>query len=116
MSSSYDYLEFVLDQLSGLDNIDYRYMFGSFAIYYRGKVAGFIINDRLLIKNVPSAAFMMPEAEKIPPFKGGKPMILVEDLLEDRDFMKILFEGMYDELSFPKPKKRKVRNKKQSSM
>ena len=112
MSSSYDYLEFVLDQLSGLDSIDYRYMFGSFAIYYRGKVAGFIINDRLLIKAVPSAKVLMPEVEQVPPFPGGKPMLLVEDYLEDRDFMKTLFERMYDELSFPKPKKRKIEKTK----
>ena len=107
MSSSYDYLEFVLDQLSGLDEIDYRYMFGSFAIYYRGKVAAFIINDRLLIKAVPSAVNLMPEAEQIPPFPGGKPMLLADNYLEDRDFMKKLLEQMYEELSFPKPKKRK---------
>ena len=112
MSSSYDYLEFVLDQLSGLDSIDYRYMFGSFAIYYRGKVAGFIIDDRLLIKAVPSAEALMRGAEHVPPFPGGKPMILADDLLEDRDFMKELFESMYDELSYPKPKKRKDRGKK----
>ncbi len=109
MSSSYDYLEFVLDQLSGLDDIDYRYMFGSFALYYQGKVAGFIINDRLLIKAVPSAVALMPDAEQVPPFPGGKPMILVEDYLEDRDFVKELFVRMYDELSFPKPKKRKCK-------
>ena len=106
MSSSFDYLEFVLDQLSGLDFIDYRYMMGEFVIYYRGKVAGFIINDRLLVKAVPSALEFMPDAELVPPFKGAKPMIMVDDI-EDKDYMKELFVRMYDELSFPKPKKRK---------
>ena len=106
MSSSFDYLEFVLDQLSGLDFIDYRYMMGEFVIYYRGKVAGFIIDDRLLVKAVPSAVSFMPDAELVPPFPGGKPMLKVDDL-EDKDIMKELFERMYDELSYPKPKKRK---------
>ena len=109
MTSSYDYLEFVLDQLSGLDELDYRYMFGCFVIYYRGKVAGFIIDDRLLIKAVPTAVALMPEAEHIPPFPGAKPMLLADNYLEDRDFMKELFERMFDELSFPKPKKRKTK-------
>ena len=107
MSSSYDYLDFVLDQLSSLDEIDYRYMFGNFVIYYHGKVAGFIIDDRLLIKAVPTALALMPDAEHVPPFPGGKIMIMIGDYLEDRDFMNNLFNKIYYELSFPKPKRRK---------
>ena len=55
MASSQDYLRFVLDQLSELDDISYRAMMGEFILYYRGKIVGGIYDDRLLVKAVPSA-------------------------------------------------------------
>ena len=48
MSSSKDYLEYILDQLSGLDDISYRAMMGEYIIYYCGKVVGGIYDDRFL--------------------------------------------------------------------
>lgn len=55
MASSKEYLEFILEQLSDLDNISYRAMMGEYIIYYRGKIIGGIYDDRLLVKNVKSA-------------------------------------------------------------
>ena len=50
MASSKEYLQFVLGQLSDLDEITYRAMMGEFIIYYRGKIIGGIYDDRLLVK------------------------------------------------------------------
>ena len=52
MASSKDYLEYILDQLSWLDDISYRTMMGEYIIYYRGKVVGGIYDDRFLVKPV----------------------------------------------------------------
>ena len=52
MASSKDYLQFVLEQLSELQEITYRAMMGEFIIYYRGKIVGGIYDDRLLVKDV----------------------------------------------------------------
>lgn len=60
MASSKDYLDFVLEQLSELDDITYRAMMGEYIIYYRGKVVGGIYDDRFLVKNTQSAAELMP--------------------------------------------------------
>ena len=60
MASSKEYLEFILGQLSGLEEITYRAMMGEFIIYYRGKIAGGIYDDRLLVKPVKSAIRYMP--------------------------------------------------------
>ena len=49
MASSKEYLEFILGQLSGLNEITYRAMMGEFVIYYRGKIVGGIYDDRLLV-------------------------------------------------------------------
>ena len=101
MASSKDYLDYILDQLSGLDDISYRSMMGEYIIYYRGKVVGGIYDDRFLIKPVKPAVAMMPDAEMELPYEGAKEMLLVDDV-ENREFLYELLEMMYDELSVPK--------------
>ena len=107
MASSKEFLEFVLEQLSELDNISHRQMMGEYIIYYRQKIAAYICDNRLLVKPVPSALRLMTNAAYELPYEGAKEMLLVENA-EDREFLKTLFEAMYDEL--PLPKKRKSRS------
>ena len=64
MASTKEYLDFILEQLSGLEEITYRAMMGEYIIYYRGKIVGGIYDDRFLVKPVKSAIEMMPEADK----------------------------------------------------
>ena len=104
MSSSKVYLDFVLEQLSGLEEITYRAMMGEYIIYYRGKIVGGIYDDRLLVKPVKSAVSLMPTASYELPYEGAKEMLLVDDV-DSKDFLTKLFDAMYEEL--PAPKKRK---------
>ena len=104
MASSKEYLDFVLEQLSGLDDITYKAMMGEYIIYYRGKIIGGIYDDRFLVKNVKSAAAAMPDASLELPYEGAKEMLLVDDV-DNKEFLTGLIESMYDEL--PMPKKRK---------
>ncbi len=106
MASSKDYLEFILDQLSEADGVSWRAMMGEYIIYYRGKVAGGIYDDRFLVKPVESAKAMMPAAPMELPYEGGKPMLLVDNV-EDREFLRELLEAMYPELPVLKKKTRK---------
>ena len=105
MASGKEYLDFILDQLSGLDGISYRAMMGEYIIYYRGKIIGGIYDDRFLVKPTKSAAAMMPDAEQEVPYEGAKEMLLVDDV-ENREFLKKLIEAMYEELPAPKTKKK----------
>ena len=105
MASSKDYLEYILDQLSGLDDISYRAMMGVYIIYYSGKVVGGIYDDRFLVKPVKAAKAMMPDADLELPYEGAKEMLLVDDV-ENREFLRELLEAMYDELPAPKKKKK----------
>lgn len=109
MASSGEYLEYVLEQLSELDEITYRAMMGEYIIYYRGKIVGGIYDDRFLVKNIKSAAKKMPDAVPEVPYDGAKEMLLVDEL-EDKAFLKGLLEAMYEELPSPKktPKKKKM--------
>ena len=104
MASTKDYLEYVLDQLSDLEDISYRAMMGEFIIYYRGKIVGGIYDDRFLVKPTKSAVAMMPNADMELPYEGAKEMLLVDDV-EDREFLRKLLEAMHDELPGPKKKK-----------
>lgn len=106
MASSKEYLEFILEQLSDMEKITYRAMMGEYIIYYRGKIVGGIYDDRLLVKSVKSAVSFMSEAVYELPYKGGKEMLLVEDV-DSREFLKDLFDAMYEELPAPKPKKKR---------
>ena len=104
MASSKGYLDFIVDQLSELDDISYRTMMGEYIIYYRGKIVGGIYDDRLLVKPTKSAVAMMPGAELELPYEGAKEMLLVDNV-ENRDFLRNLLEAMYDELPAVKKKK-----------
>jgi len=104
MASSKEYLNFILEQLSGLDGITHRPMMGEYILYYRGKIVGGIYDDRLLIKPVPSAISLMPAAPYELPYEGAKEMLLVENV-DDSVFLSKLFEAMYEELPAPKKKK-----------
>ena len=105
MASSREYLTFVLDQLSGLDGITHRAMMGEFILYYRGRIVGGIYDDRLLVKPVPAALELMPDASHELPYPGAKEMLLVEDV-DDAEFLQTLFRAMYDEL--PPPSRRRL--------
>lgn len=104
MPSNRSYMEFISDQLSGLDGVAWRAMMGEYILYYRGKIVGGIYDDRFLVKPTNSAVSMMPEAMRELPYEGAKAMLLV-DQVEDSAFLEALLKAMYDEL--PAPKKRK---------
>ena len=103
MASSKECIDFVLDQCSGLSA---RAMMGEYVLYYGGKVVGGVYDNRLLVKPTPSAKALMPNAEYQLPYEGAKEMLLVEDI-ENREFLRQLFEAMYDELPETKRRKKK---------
>ena len=106
MASSKEYLDFILEQVSELDNVSYNAMMGEFIIYYNGKIIGGIYDDRLLVKPVQSAINYMPNAVYELPYDGAKEMLLVDEV-DNKEFLIGLFDAMYDDLPVPKPKKKK---------
>lgn len=101
MASSKEYLDFIMEQLSGLKDITYRAMMGEYIIYYRGKIVGGIYDDRFLVKPVETAKERMPNATYEPPYEGAKEMLLVDEI-DNRKFLEKLLNAMYDELPAPK--------------
>lgn len=105
MASTKEYLDFVLEQLSGLEDITHKPMMGEYILYYKGRIFGGIYDDRFLVKPVAPAKKLMPDAPYETPYDGAKDMLLVDNI-EDRDFLKRLVEAMYPELPAPKAKKK----------
>lgn len=106
MASSKEYLDFILEQLSELEEITYKAMMGEYIIYYHGKIIGGIYDDRFLVKPVKSAIEYMPNAEYELPYDGAREMLLVDDV-DSKEFLISLINAMYDELPEPKAKKKK---------
>lgn len=104
MASSKAYLDFILEQLSELQEITYRAMMGEFIIYYRGKIVGGIYDDRLLVKPTKSAIAFMTDVTYELPYEGAKQMLLVDDV-DSKEYLTNLFNVMYDGLPVPKKKK-----------
>ena len=106
MASSKEYLDFILEQLSELNDITHKAMMGEYIIYYRGKIIGGVYDDRFLVKPVKSAIKLMPNAKYELPYDGAKEMLLVDEL-DNKEFLVELFNAMYEEIPTPKVKKKK---------
>jgi len=104
MASTKEYLDFILGQLSNLEEITYRAMMKEYILHYRGKIVGGIYDDRLLVKPVETAIRYMPKVRYELPYDGTKEMLLVEEV-DNWEFLEGLFQVMYDELPNPKKKK-----------
>ncbi len=104
MASTKEYLDFVLEQLSELDEVSSRAMMGEYILYYCGKVFGGIYDDRLLVKPVPAAVKLMSDAKLELPYDGAKEMLLVDDV-DNRAFLCELVQSMWEDLPDKKKKK-----------
>ncbi len=105
MASDREYLDFILEQLSGLDGITYKQMMGEYILYYHGKIIGGIYDNRFLVKPTKSAAERMPDADRELPYEGAKEMLLVDNV-DNREFLTELVTAMAEELPAPKKKRK----------
>ncbi len=105
MATSREYLNFILEQLQTLSEISYRPMMSEYILYYRGRPAAYVCDDRLLVKPTPSALAFLREHIYEPPYEGAKAMLLVSEV-DDAAALTGLFEAIFDELPPPKAKKR----------
>ena len=101
MTTSKDYLSYVLDLLSDVSDVTYRAMMGEYLLYAQDRLFGGIYDERLLVKDVPAARALL--AVEAIPYEGAKPMLLVES--ENPGEVARLVEAMLPELPTPKPRK-----------
>lgn len=99
MASDKEYLDFILDQISDLEDVTYRKMMGEYILYYRDKIFGGIYDNRFLVKVTKASLSMIPSAKRERPYEGAKEMLLIEDI-ENKKFLQKLIKAMYNELPF----------------
>ncbi len=106
MSTSKEYLNFITEKLSGLDDVAFRAMMGEYIIYYKGRIIGGIYDNRLLVKAVPAAFDYVGNAELVLPYEGAKGKMIQIDNVDSPSYLEGLLNAMYDTL--PEAKKKRT--------
>ena len=107
MPSSEKFRDHVLEQFKGELRVTTRKMMGEYVLYADGKIFGGIYDDRLLVKPVPAAIKLLPNAKKQLPYDGAKPMLrIINEQIEDNGLLVRLLDAMLPELPAPKAKKK----------
>jgi len=114
MASDLDFVEFVADQFHEDCAVTYKKMFGEFGFYSDGIFFGMVCDNRLFIKKTDAGQEFIGEAVEAPPYPGAKPIFLIEERLEDADWLSELVRITARSLPAPKPKKKKRKRKSEA--
>jgi TfoX/Sxy family transcriptional regulator of competence genes len=106
MASNQNFLDFVLEQIKNAGEITAKKMFGEYGIYSDGKLFGLICDDKLFIKPTTLGRDFIGNVIEASPYEGAKPSFLIEDKIEDSDWLSELIRISVKELPPPKQKKK----------
>lgn len=112
MASDQRFLEYILEQLEGIGEVTYLKMFGEYGVYCDGKIFGLVCDNKLFIKPTNGGREFIGNPVEAPPYPGAKNSFLIEDKLEDSDWLKELVLISVKELPEPKKKKKAKKKKK----
>ncbi|MES2652738.1 MAG: TfoX/Sxy family protein [Bacteroidota bacterium] len=107
MASNQQFVDFIVEQIDSFEQISYKKMFGEYGLYFGDKIFALICDNKLFIKPTLAGRAYIKDIVEAPPYPGAKPSFLIEDKLEDRDWLKELVRITVQELPEPKPKKKK---------
>ena len=111
MASDKSFLEFLVDQIENAGQITYRMMFGEYGVFSDGKIFALVCDNKLFIKPTEAGRAFINEPVLAPAYPGAKMSFLIEEKLEDRDWISELVRLTLKELPEPKPKKSKKKKK-----
>jgi TfoX/Sxy family transcriptional regulator of competence genes len=109
MATHKEFVDFVVDQIENSGDITAKSMFGEYGIFSNGKIFGLICDNKLFIKPTQAGRAFIKDVVEAPPYKGAKPSFLVEDKIEDREWLSELVRVTLKELPEPKPRKKKIK-------
>ena len=109
MSSDPGFVEYVCDQVRDAGRIRSRKMFGEYAVYCEDKVVALVCDDRLFVRPTTAGGAFIGEPAESPPYPGAKAHFLIEERVDDREWLTELIRLTERELPVPKPKKPKTR-------
>jgi TfoX/Sxy family transcriptional regulator of competence genes len=105
VASDLEFVEYVCDQMRGAGRVRFRKMFGEFAVYCGDKVVALVCDDRLFVKPTPGGRAFIGETVESPPYPGANPHFLIEEGIDDREWLTRLIQMTERELPAPRPKK-----------
>ena len=105
MATTKEYIQFVLEQLDGIDDVTCKKMFGEYGLYLNGKMFASVCDDMLFVKLTTAGRALVPDCPLAPPYPGAKDCLLIESV-DDRDLLCALAETTCSELPMPKPRKK----------
>ena len=111
MASDLDFVQYVVDQIEDAGEVSYRKMFGEYAVYCNGKIVALVCDNRLLIKPTEAGRAFIGDVVEDFPYPGAKAAFLIEEQLEDSEWISQLVRHTEHELPAPKPKKKKAKSK-----
>jgi TfoX/Sxy family transcriptional regulator of competence genes len=114
MSSDQSFVDYIIDQASGAGSMTCRKMFGEYALYCNGKVVGLICDNQLFVKQTDAGRSFIGNVVEAPAYPGARDSFLIEDNLDDREWISRLIKITAAELPLPGPKKVKKRSKLKS--
>lgn len=106
MASDEDFVKFVVDQMQYAGEIRSRKMFGEYAIYCDGKVVALVCDNQVYVKQTESGRSYIGEVVEAPAYPGAKPGFLIDDKMEDKEWLGNLIKITAKELPAPRPKKK----------
>ena len=107
MASDRHFIEYLLDQIQGAGEVVAKKMFGEYGLYCDGIFFGMVCDNRFFIKPTAAGKEFMKEVTEGIPYPGAKPSLLIEEQLEDREWLGEMIRLTVAHLPPPKKKKRK---------
>ncbi len=111
MNQTNSFVQFVVDQLQDAGNISCKSMFGGYTIYCDGKIVALICNNQLFIKPTENGRSFIGTVKEAPPYPGAKPCFLIQDKIDDKEWICELIRKTAEELPAPKQKIKKKKRK-----
>ncbi len=113
MASDLNFVKFVADQIADSCEVSYRMMFGEYVLYSKAKVVALICDDQLFVKPTVAGRAFIGDVVEAPPYPGARLSFLIQDKIEDGDWLTQLITLTEEEL--PKPKKKKKKKSKRKA-
>jgi len=107
MATDKEFVDFVLDQIEDAGEITAKRMFGEWGVFSNGKIFALICKSKLYVKPTQAGRAFIKDPVEAPPYEGAKLSFLIEDKLEDREWLSELVRISLAELPEPKPRKKK---------
>ena len=107
MASDQHFVDFIIDQVNSSGRVTYKKMFGEYGLYFDIKLFALVCDNKLFIKPTSAGRAFIGDAVEAPPYPGAKPSFLIEDKIENSDWLNELIRLTVEELPEPKPKPKK---------